>query len=204
MYKSFLPAKDSELAIWLANYSNKIPTHGAVMGLTAAQIAEQLAFCNEMTQKIIAVEAKRDELKSAVQAKLTAYDTQLGALRAEIARLKTNPAYTLAIGNDLDVVSEKLPFDPATYKAQITGELFGGFVRIRFKKQGADGIDLYHRKKGDPAWLFLSRDTKSPYDDHISLADPTKPEHWEYRAYGILDDAEIGQPSDIVEVVFSV
>ena len=35
---------------------------------------------------------------------------------------------------------------------------------------------------------------------HICLAG--QPEHWEYRAFGVIDDAEIGQPSDIAEIVF--
>ena len=93
-------------------------------------------------------------------------------------------------------------FDKASYKAILTAEMFAGFVRLKFKKAGTDGVNIYHRKKRDATWHFLARDTKSPYDDHIVLVTPGQPEHWEYRAYGVIDDSEIGQPSDIVEVVF--
>ena len=75
-------------------------------------------------------------------------------------------------------------------------------VRIKFKKLGVDGINLYHRKKGTTSWLFLARATKNPFDDQIVLATAGQPEHWEYRAFGVIDDAEIGQPSDIVEMVY--
>jgi hypothetical protein len=48
----------------------------------------------------------------------------------------------------------------------------------------------------------LARDSKSPYDDDIILAVVNLPEHWEYKAFGVINDDEIGQASDIVEVVF--
>jgi hypothetical protein len=93
-------------------------------------------------------------------------------------------------------------FDSENYKASITASIVAGCVRIKFVKNGVDGINIYNRPKGTAVWKFLARDTKSPYDDHIELATAGQPEHWEYRAFGVIDDAEIGQPSDIVEIVF--
>ena len=72
-------------------------------------------------------------------------------------------------------------------------------MRIKFVKGIAEGVNLYHRLKGTGTWLFLARDTKSPYDDHVETNGT--PQHWEYQAYGVLNDAQIGQPSDIVEAV---
>jgi hypothetical protein len=34
--------------------------------------------------------------------------------------------------------------------------------------------------------------------------DKMQPEHWEYKAFGVINDDEIGQASDIVEVVFGL
>ena len=202
MNQSYLPNKDSDLLAWLNNYKTKITTHATVLGVNAAQLAQEKAWCDAMINAINLIETKKQELKSAVAGKNTALQTQIGALRIEIARHKLSTGYTAAIGQDLGVISIHTDFDAATYKAKITAEIFGGFVRIKFVKRGTDGINLYHRKKGEAEWIFLARDTKSPYDDHIVLETPNQPEHWEYRAYGIVDDAEIGQPSDIVEVVF--
>jgi hypothetical protein len=36
----------------------------------------------------------------------------------------------------------------------------------------------------------------------LVLATPGQPEHWEYRAFGVLNDNEIGVASDIVETIF--
>ncbi len=202
MNQSFFPNQNSDLLAWLNNYKTKLTVHATALGLTAAQVTQEKAWCDAMIAAINLIEIKKQELKSAVSGRETAMQTQIGALRIEIARHKLAAGYTVAIGEDLGVVGTHVAFDPAAYKAKITAEIFGGFVRIKFVKKGADGIDLYHRKKGDATWLFLARDTKSPYDDHIVLETQNQPEHWEYRAFGVLDDAEIGQPSDIVEVVF--
>lgn len=202
MGNSYLPRKDSELLSWLNNYKTKITVHATTLGVSAALLTQEKAWCDAMIAAINLIETKKQELKGAVTAKDAARQTQVGALQLEIARHKLVSGYTQAIGEELGVISMHSDFDTATYKAKITVEIFGGFVRIKFVKKGADGINLYHRKKGEATWLFLARDTKSPYDDHITLATENQPEHWEYRAFGVLDDAEIGLPSDIVEVVF--
>jgi hypothetical protein len=202
MNQSYLPKKDSELLVWLENYKEKIVTDGPTLGLSPTQVTDQQKFCETMQNAIVQVNTKKEELKSAVSAKNSAAETQLGSLRLAIANIKTLPNYTDAIGNELGVVGTHNDLDETTYKAEISVELFGGFVRIKFKKKGADGVNIYHRLKGSPNWVFLARDTKSPYDDHIVLTVPNQPEHWEYMAYGVLDDAQIGQPSDIVEVVY--
>ena len=56
--------------------------------------------------------------------------------------------YTNAIGQDLNVVGAYVEFDVNAFKPKISTELFGGNIRIKFRKLGADGVNLYHRKKG--------------------------------------------------------
>lgn len=51
-------------------------------------------------------------------------------------------------------------------------------------------------------WLTNLRYINSPYDDYTPLAVPGVAEVREYQAYGVLNDAQIGQPSDIVSVTF--
>jgi len=200
--KDYLPRSNAEQLIWITNFRTKIATLGASIGLTPVQITALQANCTNLITAINDVEIKKTALAASVQAKELALQTQAGNLRTEIARFKKNANYTATLGQDLGVIGLASSFDSATYKAQITAELFAGFVRIKFKKGETDGINLYHRKKGSSEWLFLARDTKSPYDDHIVLALAGQPEHWEYRAFGVIDDAEIGQPSDIAEIVF--
>ena len=198
----YIPRKDGDLLVWLANYKTKIAIYGATLGVAGGDILAQQVQCDQMMEAITELAVAKDALKSKLADKTSRYQTAVGFLRTNIARQKQSPSYTATIGEDMGVVGTGTSLDTATYKAQISGELFGGFIRIKFKKMGADGVNIYHRKKGDAQWQFLARDTKSPYDDHIVLANPAQPEHWEYRAYGVLDDAEIGQASDIVEMVF--
>lgn len=202
MSKNYLPRKDSELLGWLQNLQTKIATHAPTLGLTTTQVADLQLHCKQMIDAINLVILKHDEYKSAVKAKDIALETEVGAIRLMVAHIKTLPGYTDVIGADLDVVSTKLGFDPNSYKAHISAEIAGGVVRVRFTKRGAEGINLYHRLKGTPDWKFLARATKSPFDDHIILAVANQPEHWEYRAFGVVEDTEIGQTSDIVEVIF--
>lgn len=202
MSNSFIPSQDSDLLTWLDNFKSKIATRGASLGLSSAQITAAQNNCDGMKNAIQAVIAKRAELKAATEAKELAKQTQLGAIRQLASQIKVNAAYTNAIGGELGILSTVADFDPAAFKAEIKAEIFGGFVRIKFKKGKTEGINLYHRRKGSAEWLFLARDTKSPYDDHIVLDTPNQPEHWEYIAYGVLNDDQIGIPSDIIEVVF--
>ncbi len=198
----YIPRKDADLIMWAQNYKTKIPTVGATLGLTAAEISTELNLCDALINSINNVQTAKAAAASAIKLKDEAIQKSGGELRTLIGRHKKSVAYTAPIGEELKIVSNATSFDISSYKAKILAELFAGFVRIKFSKLGADGINLYHRKKGESNWRFLARDTKSPYDDHIVLATANQPEHWEYRAYGVINDDEIGQASDIVEVVF--
>ncbi len=199
--RDYLPQNTDALYQWVENYKAQIAIHGATLGLDATAIQAEQLLCSELNNSIAELRTKQAAFLAAKGAFENAKETRGGNLRKNIAHHKTNPLMTDAIAAALQIKGVYQDFDPATYKAHITAELFAGFVRIKFTKRGADGVNIYHRKKGTIDWLFLARDTKSPYDDHIVLATPGQPEHWEYRAFGILDDLEIGLASDIVEIV---
>jgi hypothetical protein len=202
MTNSFFPKSDAALVVWATNYKQKISASASVLNLTAEQVAAEISYCDDLIDAVNAVKNQKQAFKSAVDAKKTIIETKGGALRAEIARHKTAVGYSDAIGQDLSIVSVNLGFDTNAYKPKLNTELFGGYVRIKYRKNGVDGVNIYHRKKGSAAWLFLARTTKSPFDNHIVLETAGQPEHCEYRAFGVIDDSEIGQASDIVEVVY--
>jgi len=68
----------------------------------------------------------------------------------------------------------------------------------------AGGLRLIdHRVRiADRRLLLVARHSKFPFDDDSPLAVSGTPETREYRAVGVVDDEEIGQPSDIVSVVY--
>jgi hypothetical protein len=124
-------------------------------------------------------------------------------LRGKIANWKTLGAYTEMIGQDLEIIGSGPVVDEENYKPEITGKVVGGEIRIGFKKKGVDGVNVYCRLRGTSAWRKLAFDSSSPYVDTEPLANPAVPETREYKAMGVIKDAEIGQDSDIVSVTFA-
>ncbi len=198
----YIPSNDGALMLWAQNYKTNIATAGVTLGLTPTEITTEQTLCEDLILGITQVQAAKAAAASAVKQKEDLIQTAGGALRTNIGRHKKATTYTATIGESLKIIGGAYSVDITNYKAKISVEKFAAFVRIKFTKQGADGINLYHRKKGEAPWKFLARDTKSPYDDHIVLALGNQPEHWEYRAFGVINDDEIGQASDIVEVVY--
>lgn len=202
MTNDFIPRAESALVLWCGNFKTNAPLHSSALGLTPVQITALTTSSNNIITAVATVDSKKAALNEALASKETVKTNELKAIRETVAKFKTSPGYTTAIGESLGIIGATTEFDSENYKASITASLVAGCVRIKFTKNGVDGINIYNRKKGTAVWKFLARDTKSPYDDHIELEAAGQPEHWEYRAYVVIDDAEIGQPSDIVEIVF--
>src|SRR6266478_159166 len=75
----------------------------------------------------------------------------------------------------------------------------GGVVELDFDKSISDGVNMNPESfRGD--FVFLARDTASPYIDNRPLLVATKPELREYKAVYVQSDAEIGLFSDEVVV----
>ena len=76
----------------------------------------------------------------------------------------------------------------------------GGVVELDFDKSIGEGVNIYAKRDGDADFVFLGRDTASPYIDNRPLLVATKPELREYKAVYVQNDAEIGLFSDEVVV----
>jgi hypothetical protein len=202
MTNSYFPKGDASLVVWCTNYKEKILANASVLNLTPEQVATEIGYCDSLIESITNTNNQRNVLKGIIETKKQAIQMQGGALRTEIGRHKMLPTYSETIGQELGIVSTFIPFDPTTYKPKISSDIFGGFIRIKFRKLGADGINIYQRKKSSSTWQFLARATKSPFQFTLTLEVPNQPEHWEYRAFGVIDDNEIGSASDIIEVVY--
>ena len=198
----YIPSADDAKIIWLTNLKESIDAYSAALGITAARVTQIKAWCDALIGSINATNTAKQAWLSVAAGKATQETTSLGGLRGEIAQWKPNPNMTPAIEAALKIVGGGGGFDPNTFKADITGEAFSGYVRIKFKKGHTNGINLFYRLKGQSVWKFVSRDTNSPYDDHTPLAVPATPETREYQAFGVLNDQQIGQASDIVSVTF--
>lgn len=198
----YIPQKEADKVIWYTNLQDKIDVEGPILGLTATEINQIKNLCLANNAAI----KNNNDAQTAAQKAKAAKDTQLKQankeLRLLIKRMKTSSAYTVAKGNDLQVIGEDSIMDYTTYKPVIKATVMPGKVRIEFIKDGLDGINVYARQKGQMNWVKLAYDSYSPYEDTRPLATANQPEHREYMAIGILTDEEVTQQSDIVEAVY--
>ena len=116
----------------------------------------------------------------------------------------TTAACTPAIQLQLDWVGKSQNNDPETSRSTINLTAQPGRVKIEGRKPGFDSVSIYSRKKGEVHWKLIAvRKRKVPYYDESPLAVPGVPEVREYVAHGVVDDEEVGEPSEIKEIVFA-
>lgn len=182
----FIPQNEGELILWLGNFQNKLTTsYGASLGYTHTQLTDISNACNSLVSALNVVEAAKKAFNNAVGAKDKVKLDQLWFLKTEIRKIKG--AYTDAIGKDLGIIGTNDEVDEETVKPKFSGQAFPGYVRLKFSKNGLDGVNIYSRLKGQSSWGFLLRDINSPYDDHKAIANGA-PETGEYMCIGIMED----------------
>ncbi len=99
-----------------------------------------------------------------------------------VGRIKKDPAYTEAMGDDLGIIGSE---EAATHPTpKFTAEMQQGMgvqvARLAFFKFTHAGVLIEGRRNGG-AWEFLGIDTESPYLDERPLLTPGTPEVREYR-----------------------
>lgn len=199
----YVPNSEGELKGWLTNLMNRVPSRTVELEITPARLTKINDWCDGLLGAIQVAEEKKSDWLAASKTKQTQEKASLAGLRDEVAKWKTADGMTDAIAAEMRIVGGNGAFNPESHQTEIKAEVFSGYVRIKFKKGQADGINLYSRLKGQAEWKFVARDTNSPYDDHTPLAVPGAPEVREYQAFGVLNDEQIGVASDIVVVNFA-
>jgi hypothetical protein len=203
MAKDFVPDSFQNLYDWANQLYTDIATQGPAAGWTAAQVTAFQALVAPIRDAAKDVLDKIDALdvsKGALQAALNA---NLGPLRQQIRNLKSMGGYTDGMGKSLGVHTPSSAADPNTYQPEIAAEAFPGHVRITGRKRMADSLNIYERLKGQTQWrLVATKRTRFPFDDDAPLAQAGVAETREYMAMGVIGDEEIGQPSDIVSVLY--
>ncbi|MEY2440303.1 MAG: hypothetical protein QOI34_1688 [Verrucomicrobiota bacterium] len=115
--------------------------------------------------------------------------------QARVERIKAHPAFTESVGRRLKINSPKL--DPKNYRAELgTPRQTGNFVTIPFRKAGGEvsGINLYRKGKNDSAPQLVGFFFRTPAIDTA----PGKSGQLTYIARAVVDQKEIGQPSETV------
>ena len=195
-----IPRNDSELAIWLANYSKQLGSIGPTVGLSDADITAEQKRCAAVITAIQNDDQKRKEWRAATEATQQIKQKELPAMRATLARMKAHTGWTPALAQSLGAVAVSHSSGPLeTYKPSIRAQTQAGRVEIKFTRKPMDGVNVYTRKRGEASWSLLGRFTQSPCVDPTS-APAGVSEVREYRVIGVVKDREVGQASDIVVV----
>jgi hypothetical protein len=142
-----------------------------------------------------------------------------GRFRTLVGQLKAHNNYSKAIGEDLLIEAVDTEFDAENYKPEGSAKAVLNVVTVKFSKKGVDGQAIYSKVtsgvsalpptpgSGSPTPASLSQYSKiaidfhSPYVDNRPLAVAGQPELREYYLRGVLNDEEIGVPSDIIRVI---
>ena len=119
--------------------------------------------------------------------------------QARVERIKANPRFNDAIARQLRIETEKL--DATKYQAELgRARQTGNFVTIPFRKAGGgvSGINLYRQGKGDKSPQKVGFYFRTPAID----TSPGKGD-LKYTARAVVNEKEIGQPSEAVAVTVS-
>jgi len=118
-------------------------------------------------------------------------------IRATAQMIKNSPDYTTDVGKEFNIIGPENPFNEDTFKPVLKLKKVTGGVEIEFNKSLTDGVNIYRRLKGEEDFIFLSRDTNSPYTDFKDIVSPMK---IEYYAKAVMHDHEIGLESDNAKI----
>ncbi len=202
--KDFIPKAIALILAWVANFKTQLTTYAPTLNLSTQQVTDMSASCDKITQAINDTTQKLHDYEVSKNLRDSIVAEELQKMRASANLFKLNPAYTDGIGQAFDIISTPdTPVDPQTFKSEISLSLGHGFVAVKFTKKGVEGVNVYCRLKGEANWTLLSLAMHSPYNDNRPLANPAVPENREYMIIGVLNDMEIGVPSDIASITFA-
>jgi len=136
----FLPKDEPSLLFWLGNYQAKLASYGASLGLAPAEVTALSTAYSDLSSLFNTVEAAKAALKNAVEAKNAGKDINITLIRKTNNKMKASDAYTDAIGEDMGIRGSTHDVDREAAKPKLSGEAFPGYVRLKFTKNGLDGV----------------------------------------------------------------
>ena len=227
-----IPRTDSELMLWLNNFSTSFAAHATALGFTAADVSSvsaDAAMLNYLVGDLLPT------YKAALKARSTYKDLIISGplgrpggppptapaagtppatvppgvlprLRNLVQRIQLAPGYdeTIGIALGIDGTEGAGPSAPdSPPKPSLKARSTGpDTVQIDFSKEKFDGVVIESRRDGEDGWQSLGLDSYSPYIDSRPPLEPGKPERREYRARYMLRDQATGDWSDIVTATF--
>src|ERR1051326_1058675 len=189
----YIPQQDTDYLAWHDQFKTNVLTQAATFGLVAGDTTPITTDNTDFHTKITNLNATQATARQAVADKNISRRNGEGRARALARRIKAPPAYTAALGNLLGIVGPEDTTDLSAVAPIISGtDRTGGVVQVDFGQLTSDGVNLYSKRDGHADFVFLARDTATPYIDNRPLLTAGKPEIREYKAMFVLSDEEIG------------
>jgi hypothetical protein len=203
MASDYIPDSFENRLGWFKNLHDRIGDFSAQLGWTAQQVTDFKGFLAPHIAGLQAIVDAQTALDRAIGGERTRFADDEEQLRKEVNLIKGSRGFDDGIGEALKIFTTGGKPDPANIKPTLKAEAQRGQVRITGRKNYAETVNIYTRRKNETAWrLLVAKRTTFPFEDQTPLAQPGVPEEREYQAMGVNGDTEIGQPSDIVSAVF--
>ena len=202
MKSNFIPRREGDLYSYETNFLEKLNSYAAELGISASDLEKATSVLDAHKEAFVSMNAKRADSKSATERNALKKAEAIEEMRRLSKVIRGSQKYTTEIGTAIGLIGSEIPaLSQHESKPELHAIVDGMQVIIRFKKNGADGINLYSKTGSEQDFKFLSIDTASPYTDSREKEDPSKPEKREYYAFYFEDDVEVGRRSDILSIV---
>ena len=219
MSKSYFPTDRAGRIDWYDNFAKEFPKVGKYLGFSDAEITkavnDSIYAVHILTTLGPEIDSDPGHAGNAVlsgQSSGDYVDLPAGSCaptpvrpgidtrrQARVERIKAQSEFTADIGKKLKIDSGRV--EAANYQAELgRARQTGNFVTIPFRKAGGgvSGINLYRQSKGDKSPQKVGFFFRTPAIDTA----PGKGD-LNYTARAVVNEKEIGQPSDAVSVTVS-
>lgn len=223
---NFIRSSDNGKGVWLNNFSTKLGTYAASLGVTTSEVTattDDAAMFQYMLnlqeiyrQTLQNIVGYKNLLKHAVgQQHISPVIPALPALntapvsvpegifdrvRKLATRIKASANYTTNIGSDLGIIASVPVVDQSTLMPVISIKLEAGRPHLKWVKGIADALDLYVDRNDGSGFVLLGRLMRNEYLDIASLPANKVIDEWSYKGVYVIADQPVGLYSAITEV----
>ncbi len=223
---SYIPSSDADKVIWFSNFSSKIGTYAAAVGVTAAEVTSvqkdyamfsyMMNMLEAYKQTVNNITSYKNLLKHAVgqqhlgaipvlptlaTAPASVTEGVFDRISKLVKRVKASVSYTDAMGQDLGIIAPVQTIDVSTLQPDLVVKLDAGRPHIKCTKGIADAIDLYVDRKDGAGFTLIGRLLKTDYIDTTNLPANTVLAEWDYKAMYVIGNDNVGLMSSVVGVV---
>jgi hypothetical protein len=220
----FLPTDDAGKAGLLEHFAATLPKYAELLEISTAELASvkadaaafraalqnQQAAQNYAQQKTALKNLLRDGGVAQASPLLPHLPPETSApmvapgifprFSALAQRIKNHPKYTPDIGKDLGLIGAERVDDPMGWKPALSIQMNAGRPTVKWTKGKAEALEIQVDRGDGQGFGFLAIDLRPDYDDTAPLPAPGAAALWKYRAIYRLNDAQVGQWSDVISV----